>query len=114
MYVGKNNLQNDELTFKFASNSDWWFHAKQMPGSHVIVKTNGKELPGAKLEIRDADGNLVEGWTSGKTQHTVRGLELEKEYILTEKRDPRMATPKPKVSCSSWCRTVQSRSIRYV
>ena len=28
--------------------------------------TNGKELPGAKLEIRDADGNLVEGWTSGK------------------------------------------------
>ena len=50
--------------------------------------TNGKELPGAKLEIRDADGNLVEGWTSGKTQHTVRGLELEKEYTLTEKRAP--------------------------
>ena len=50
--------------------------------------TNGKELPGAKLEIRDADGNLVEGWTSGKTKHTVRGLELEKEYTLTEKRAP--------------------------
>lgn len=50
--------------------------------------TNGKELPGAKLEIRDADGNLVEDWTSGKTPHTVRGLELEKEYILTEKRAP--------------------------
>ena len=50
--------------------------------------TNGKELPGAKLEIRDADGSLVEGWTSGKTPHTVRGLELEKEYTLTEKRAP--------------------------
>lgn len=50
--------------------------------------TNGKELPGAKLEIRDADGNLVEGWTSGKTPHTVRGLELENEYTLTEKRAP--------------------------
>lgn len=50
--------------------------------------TNGKELPGAKLEIRDADGNLVEGWTSTKTLHTVRGLELEKEYTLTEKRAP--------------------------
>ena len=50
--------------------------------------TNGKELPGAKLEIRDADGNLVEGWTSGKAPHTVRGLELEKEYTLTEKRAP--------------------------
>ena len=50
--------------------------------------TNGKELPGAKLEICDADGNLVEGWTSTKTPHTVRGLELEKEYTLTEKRAP--------------------------
>ena len=50
--------------------------------------TNGKELPGAKLEIRDADGNLVEGWTSGKVPHTVRGLELEKEYTLMEKRAP--------------------------
>ncbi len=50
--------------------------------------TNGKELPGAKLEIRDADGSLVEGWTSGKVPHTVRGLELEKEYTLTEKCAP--------------------------
>ena len=50
--------------------------------------TNGKELPDAKLEIRDADGSLVEGWTSGKVPHTVRGLELEKEYTLTEKRAP--------------------------
>ena len=50
--------------------------------------TNGKELPGAKLEIRDADGSLVEGWTSGKVPHTVRGLELEREYTLTEKHAP--------------------------
>ena len=50
--------------------------------------TNGKELPGAKLETRDADGNLVEGWTSGKVPHTVRGLELEKEYTLIEKCAP--------------------------
>ena len=50
--------------------------------------TNGKELPGAKLEIRDTDGNLVEGWTSTKTSHTVRGLELEKAYTLTETRAP--------------------------
>lgn len=47
MYVGKNNLQNDQLTFKFANGGDWWFHAKKMPGSHVIVKTEGKELPDA-------------------------------------------------------------------
>ena len=50
--------------------------------------TNSKELSGAKLEIRDTDGNLVAGWTSTKTPHTVRGLELEKAYTLTEKRAP--------------------------
>lgn len=45
IYVGKNNFQNDELTFKFATGNDWWFHAKQMPGSHVIVKSNNDEPP---------------------------------------------------------------------
>lgn len=45
IYVGKNNYQNDELTFKFATGGDWWFHAKKMAGSHVVVKTEGRELP---------------------------------------------------------------------
>lgn len=45
IYVGKNNYQNDELTFKFANGNDWWFHAKQNAGSHVVVKTEGRELP---------------------------------------------------------------------
>lgn len=35
--VGKNNLQNDYLTFKMASRNDMWFHVKDMPGSHVVV-----------------------------------------------------------------------------
>lgn len=37
IYVGKNNLQNDYLTFKMASRKDMWFHVKDMPGSHVVV-----------------------------------------------------------------------------
>lgn len=44
IYVGKNNTQNDELTFKMAGNNDYWFHAKKIPGSHVILRSNGKEL----------------------------------------------------------------------
>ena len=44
IYVGKNNFQNEELTFKFATGNDWWFHAKGIPGSHVIVKTNGANM----------------------------------------------------------------------
>ncbi len=50
IYVGKNNFQNDELSFKFASGNDWWFHAKGQPGSHVIVKSNGEELPDHTFE----------------------------------------------------------------
>ena len=50
IFVGKNNLQNEELTFKVANGGDWWFHAKGMPGSHVIVKTEGKELPDRTFE----------------------------------------------------------------
>lgn len=41
IYVGKNNFQNDYLTLKFASNRDLWFHTKNIPGSHVIVKNMG-------------------------------------------------------------------------
>jgi predicted ribosome quality control (RQC) complex YloA/Tae2 family protein len=42
--VGRNNLQNDMLTFKIGKKDDYWFHAKDMPGSHVIIRTNGDEL----------------------------------------------------------------------
>ncbi len=48
IYVGKNNFQNDELTMRFADETDLWFHTQNIPGSHVIVRTNGKsvdELP---------------------------------------------------------------------
>ncbi len=40
IYVGKNNLQNDYLTFKMASRFDMWFHVKDMPGSHVVVHSD--------------------------------------------------------------------------
>ncbi len=44
IFVGKNNYQNEELTFKVASGNDWWFHAKGIPGSHVIVKSRGQKI----------------------------------------------------------------------
>lgn len=50
IYVGKNNFQNEELTFKIATGNDWWFHAKNCPGSHVIVKANNEELPDSTFE----------------------------------------------------------------
>ena len=50
IYVGKNNYQNEEITFKVANGGDWWFHAKNIPGSHVIVKSAGDQLPDKTLE----------------------------------------------------------------
>ena len=50
IYVGRNNYQNDELTFKFANGGDWWFHAKKMPGSHVVLRTSGMEVPDRAFE----------------------------------------------------------------
>ena len=47
IFVGKNNIQNEELTFGLAVGKDIWFHAKQMPGSHVIVKVKEDDM---KLE----------------------------------------------------------------
>lgn len=42
--VGKNNLQNDYLTLKLASNKDMWLHTKIIPGSHVIIRTKGQDV----------------------------------------------------------------------
>ncbi len=49
IYVGKNNIQNDEITFKIASKEDIWLHVKDMPGSHVIVKLQDGQLPDQTL-----------------------------------------------------------------
>ncbi len=45
VFIGRNNRQNDELTLKVADKNDVWFHTKNIPGSHVIVVSEGKELP---------------------------------------------------------------------
>ncbi len=46
IWVGRNNKQNDELTIRMAYSTDWWFHTKEIPGSHVIVRAKGEdEIP---------------------------------------------------------------------
>jgi predicted ribosome quality control (RQC) complex YloA/Tae2 family protein len=43
--VGRNSRQNDQVTFRHAKGDDWWFHARGVPGAHVIVRSQGRELP---------------------------------------------------------------------
>lgn len=68
IYVGKNNYQNEELTFRFANGGDWWFHAKQIPGSHVIVKTEGRELSDRTFEEA---GALAAYYSKGRENEKV-------------------------------------------
>lgn len=78
IYVGKNNFQNEELTFKVASGSDWWFHAKGMPGSHVIVKANGQELPDRCFEEAAA---LAAYYSKGRDQDKVEIDYLQRRNV---------------------------------
>ena len=45
IYVGRNNRQNEELTFKLAAKNDIWLHAQKVHGSHVIIASGGKPVP---------------------------------------------------------------------
>ena len=78
IYVGKNNLQNEELTFHFASGNDWWFHAKQAPGSHVIVKSNGAELPDRTFEEA---GRLAAYYSSMRGSDKVEIDYVQKKHV---------------------------------
>ena len=49
LFAGKNNKQNDYLTLRMARDNDLWLHAKDIPGAHVIIRTEGREVPDATL-----------------------------------------------------------------
>ena len=78
MFVGKNNLQNEELTFKIANGGDWWFHSKTFPGSHVIVKTNGDELPDRTFEEA---AKLAAYYSKGREQEKVEIDYIERKHV---------------------------------
>ncbi len=79
IYVGKNNYQNEELTFKFATGNDWWFHAKGMPGSHVIVKTDGSDdMPDRTFEEA---GRLAAYYSKGRDQEKVEIDYIQKKHV---------------------------------
>ena len=78
IYVGKNNYQNEELTYKFATGNDWWFHAKGIPGSHVIVKSEGRELPDRVFEEA---GALAAFYSKGRENEKVEIDYIQKKNI---------------------------------
>lgn len=78
MYVGKNNIQNEELTFKVANGGDWWFHSKNFAGSHVIVKSNGDELPDNTFEEA---ARLAAFYSKGREQDKVEIDYIQRKHV---------------------------------
>ena len=79
IYVGKNNYQNEELTFKVATGNDWWFHAKGIPGSHVILKSNNEEeLPD---KVYEEAASLAAFYSKAKDADKVEVDYIQKKNI---------------------------------
>lgn len=69
IYVGKNNIQNDYLTLKFAKKNDIWLHTKNVPGSHVIIK-NPSNMPVPENTLKEA-ANLAGFYSKSKNSSNV-------------------------------------------
>lgn len=79
-YIGLNNLQNEEITTKIAKSSDYWFHVKDLPGSHVVLKGEFNETTlklGAMLALKHSFGFNNSGlvnYTQVKNLKRIKGL----------------------------------------
>ncbi len=78
IYVGKNNYQNDQITFKLATGNDWWFHVKKAPGSHVIVKCNNEEPP---ITTFEEAASLAAFYSKNKNSDKVEIDYLQKKNV---------------------------------
>lgn len=78
VYIGKNNFQNEEVTFKIATGNDWWFHTKGIPGSHVVVKSTLTELPNEVFEIA---GSLAAFYSKGRDMEKVEIDYIQKKHV---------------------------------
>ncbi len=68
IYVGRNNLQNEELTFKMARKEELWFHAKNIPGSHVVISGNLDPSDEVKTDAAELAAYFSQGRLSNLVQ----------------------------------------------
>lgn len=74
IYVGRNNNQNDYVTLKLGKSYDMWLHTKDIPGSHVLIKNQGEEIPNEVVEVA---ASLAAYYSSGRESSM-----LEVDYTL--------------------------------
>lgn len=81
IYVGKNNIQNEYLSTKFANGGDLWFHAKDIAGSHVIVKTNGDKLDDIPDRLFEEAAALAAHYSKDKESPKVSVDYIQKKHL---------------------------------
>lgn len=81
IYVGKNNTQNDEITFRMADSRDIWFHANDMPGSHVLLKSGGRSMDQLPDRVFEEAAALAAYYSSGRVQGKVEIDYLERRNV---------------------------------
>ncbi|MCL2337341.1 MAG: NFACT family protein [Firmicutes bacterium] len=104
--VGKNNRQNDHLTFKIAGEQDIWMHTSKIPGSHVIIRTEGREAPlntlrqaaalAANFSRAKGSSNVPVDYTQRKNVKKPSGA--RPGFVIYEKQKTLYADPAPDIS----------------
>ena len=86
MYVGRNNRENDYITFVLARPDDFWFHAQGVAGSHVILRREGRKTRPSKRCLEET-ASVAAHFSKARTSQTVPVIYTEKRYV----RKPRKA-----------------------
>ena len=81
IYVGKNNTQNDDITFRLADSRDIWFHANDMPGSHVLLRAQGRAMSQIPDRAFEEAASLAAYYSSGRAQGKVEIDYLERRNV---------------------------------
>jgi len=82
VWIGRNNLQNDYLTFHLAAPNDIWLHARGLPGAHVVIRTAGRPVP--ENTLREAAG-LAAGFSRGRNDSSVPVDHTRIKYVKKPK-----------------------------
>lgn len=80
IWVGRNAKNNDLLTTKYAQKDDWWLHARDVPGSHVVVKS-----PNPSMEILEYAASLAAWYSKRKSEKLVTVIYTQKKYVRKAK-----------------------------
>ncbi len=87
--VGRNNKENDEITFKVASPEDLWFHAQNVSGSHVVLKSQGGKEKNPPRQVLELTAGIAAFYSKSRHSGLVPVIYTRRKYV----RKPRKAPP---------------------